>query len=211
MCFHTQQSKTALELEKRFKATLKTPQLFSAQIFNGFDFPSTPIITNTHSDWIQHFRWGLLPSWASDVSLRQHTLNARWETLSEKPSFKNVTHQRCLILADAFFEWQWLDPKGKSKLKYQIELPDQEAFGFAGLWSEWIHPTNRELLQTYTIITTEANSLMSTIHNSKKRMPLIIAPSYEKEWLHNNQLNLANDRLIAHPLQEKPTVWSLFP
>jgi len=197
MCFHSKQSKSAQELEHRFKAKFANKGGYEPSIYNAFQHPQTPVITNKEPDKIQLFNWGLIPHWAQDDSIRKNTLNARIETIHEKPSFRNVVNNKCLILADGFYEWQWLDDKGKSKQKYLLSLPNNELFAFAGLWSEWVDKSTGELIRTYTILTTEANELMSKIHNTKKRMPVILSPENEAEWLTNNKLIMQNDKLIA--------------
>ena len=189
MCFHSKQGKDAQTLEKRFKAKLKSSDLLvTADRFNGFTFPKTPVITNQNKLEIQLFNWGLIPTWAKDENIRASTLNARIETISDLPSFKNNVKNRCLILADCFYEWKWLDEKGKEKQQYLISLPNDEPFAFAGIYSEWTNKNTGELLQTYSIITTEANPFMAEIHNTKKRMPIILTPQNENDWL-NNAIN----------------------
>lgn len=106
-----------------------------------------------------------------------------------------MVNSRCLVLADGFFEWQWLDPKGKQKQIYELRLPGNELFTFAGLWSEWVDKTSGEVVHTYTILTTAANELMSTIHNSKKRMPVIVAKDNERDWLEGKDLEMQNERI----------------
>lgn len=197
MCFHSQQSKSAQELEHRFKATFDNTTDYEPSIYNAFQFPKTPVITNQQTDKIQLFQWGLIPFWAKDDSIKKNTLNARIETIHEKPSFRNVINKRCLILADGFFEWQWLDLKGKQKQKYLLTLPNTSLFAFAGLWSEWLDIKTGELVPTYTILTTKANDLMSQIHNTKKRMPIILSEENEKDWLNGAKLTMQNDKLIA--------------
>src|SRR5690606_7300499 len=93
---------------------------------------------------------------------------ARIETLEEKPSFRNSIKNRCLIPATNFYEWKWLDEKGKKKEKFNIGT-DEELFAFAGLYSVWNNPQNGQQMLTYTILTTEANGLMAEIHNNKKK------------------------------------------
>lgn len=197
MCFHSKQSKSAQELQNRFKAKFENEALFTPSIYNGFQFPKTPVITNKQPDKIQFFNWGLIPFWAKDDSIQKNTLNARIKTIHEKPAFRNVVNNRCLILADGFYEWQWLDDKGKQKQKYELTLPDNELFAFAGLYSEWTDKSTGEIISTYTILTTEANELMSKIHNTKKRMPVIVSADYELTWLNGQELNMQNDKLIA--------------
>ena len=138
-----------------------------------------------------------MPKWAKDKKFQANTLNARLETLSEKPSFRNVLGNRCLVPAEGFVEWQWQDPKGKEKVKYLIEINESPIFTFAGLWSEWVNENTGEIIPTYTIITTEANELMAKIHNTKKRMPVILHPDFEKNWLEEGTINMWNDNLKA--------------
>lgn len=197
MCFHSKQTKKAVELEHRFRARFDKPEVYQPSIFNGFQFPKTPVITNNQPDQIQLLNWGLIPHWAKDKDIRKNTLNARIETIAEKPSFRNVIHQRCLVLVDGFYEWQWLDPEGKQKQKYDIGLPDGEAFALGGLWSKWVDQETGEELTTYAILTTEAKGLMAEIHNSKNRMPLIIKPGLETAWLNEELNSLPETSIIA--------------
>lgn len=184
MCFFSRQSKKAVEIEHRFNAKIENPHAFeSSNYINGFEFPKTPVIINTDTSVIKHFRWGLIPSWAKDDSIKKYTLNAKIESLNKKPSFRNSLNKRCLVVVDGFYEWQWLDPKGKSKQQYLITLPNDELFSFGGIWSEWTNKQTGEVINTYSIVTTEANDMMSRIHNSKKRMPLILTERNEKDWL----------------------------
>ncbi|MDP1727232.1 MAG: SOS response-associated peptidase [Bacteroidota bacterium] len=189
MCFHSKQSKDAQTLEKRFKAKAAEDAQLSADRFNGFTFPKTPVITNKNPQLIQLFNWGLIPVWAKDTSIRASTLNARIETVCELPSFKNNIGNRCLILADGFYEWQWLDPKGKKKQQYLISLPNDEPFAFAGIYSQWTDKSSGEIINTYSMLTTEANALMAEIHNHKKRMPVILTPDNENRWLQGNDVH----------------------
>lgn len=184
MCFYFHQTKKATELEHRFKAKIQDTKTFmTSDYYMAFTFPFTPVITKEKPKLIQQYQWGLIPSWAKDKTIRQNTINARIESLTEKPSFKNILNHRCLILADGFYEWQWLTKSGRKKQKYKITKPDNEPFAFAGLYSNWVNQSTGELFNTYTIITTEANALMSEIHNSKKRMPVILKSEDEENWL----------------------------
>lgn len=122
-------------------------------------------------------RWGLIPSWAKEESIGSRMINARAETLAEKPSFKRLLRsKRCLIVADGFYEWKQ-EHGGKTPM--YITLKDKEPFAFAGLWDAWKSPDG-EQIRTCTIITTEPNQLVESIHN---RMPAIIAPDMYEEWL----------------------------
>jgi len=149
MCFHSKQTKKAAEVESRFNAKIDDVALFNPQSeINGFTFPKTPIITNTKPKLIQHYQWGLIPFWAKDESIKKYTLNAKIETLREKPSYRDAVENRCLIIVDGFYEWQWLDSKGKRKQKYEIGLPNKNLFSFAGIWSEWIDRNSGETLNS---------------------------------------------------------------
>ena len=123
------------------------------------------------------FKWGLLPFWAKDPKIGNKLINARAETLGEKPSFKYaLAKRRCLIPTDGWYEWK--KQKGGNK-PYYLRRKDSELFAFAGLWEEWKTPEG-EILATCTIITTEPNELMAQIHH---RMPAILKPQHEAAWL----------------------------
>ncbi len=183
MCFHSQQQKSPQEIAKRFNFNIDNVPENVTGVFNGFDFPKTPVISNDDLNKVQLYDWGLIPSWSSDSDIRKFTLNAKIETLAQKPSFKDAINNRCLVLSSGFFEWQWRDSKGKEKRKYLIKPTQEEIFAFAGIWSEWTNPETGEKQKTYSIITTEANELMSEIHNTKKRMPVILPKENEFDWL----------------------------
>lgn len=127
-----------------------------------------------HLEWL---RWGLIPSWAKDESIGSRMINARAETLAEKPSFKRLlTSRRCLVVADGFYEWK---QAAKTKTPMYITMRDHEPFAFAGLWDLWKSPDGQQL-RTCTIITTEPNSLMAEIHT---RMPAILTREARDLWL----------------------------
>lgn len=186
MCFHSKQSKSAQELENRFNAKILKPEpSTSSDHYNGFMYPKTPVIIDKEQDIITHYNWGLIPFWAKDETIRQYTLNAKIETVKEKPSFKNSVNKRCLVLADGFYEWKWLDSKGRKKEKYLITEPNNEAYAYAGIYSEWVDKETGEIINSYSILTTQANELMSEIHNHKKRMPVILKQEDEQNWLNH--------------------------
>lgn len=189
MCFHTEQTKLGIELEKRFKATLDNPIEFRPQNhINGFEFPQTPVIIDEAPQIITHYTWGLIPAWAKDEEIQKYTLNAKIETVSEKLSFKNSVNKRCLVIANGYFEWQWLDPKGTKKQKYELCLPNDELFAFAGLYSHWVDKNTGEIKNTYTLLTTEASLLLAEIHNNKKRMPVVLKHEDETKWLQHEPI-----------------------
>ncbi|MFA5850743.1 MAG: SOS response-associated peptidase [Bacteroidales bacterium] len=210
MCFYSKLSQDALAIAKRFKATYPSAGNYVPKdIINAYSYPSTPVVTDMAPSVIQDFNWGLVPDWhlapensggiadkyrIADLSIRKYTLNARIETVRSTKSFKDSVNNRCLVIADGFYEWQHLFEKDESsisstrngkiqKKKFLITLPDEEIFSFAGLYSSWTNPITGEIYNTYTVLTTEANELMSQIHNSKKRMPVILRAEDENRWL----------------------------
>lgn len=184
MCYHFAIKATADKVTKRFNADFDfTILLGPEQVYNGFTHPQTPVISNIQPEKISLFHWGLIPDWAKDISIRKNTLNARIETIREKSAFKDAVNNRCLVLASSFYEWQWLSKDGKNKLKYEIKSAEQDIFAFAGIWNEWTDEQSGEILPTYSIVTLEANELMATIHNTKKRMPLVLTKATEQAWL----------------------------
>ncbi|WP_083919488.1 SOS response-associated peptidase [Pontibacter roseus] len=122
------------------------------------------------------------PFWAKDAKAVKRAINARAETLAEKPSFRSLLNsKRCLVPADGFFEWQ---VTGQGKVPYRILLKNEELFTFAGLWDEWADKGTGEVLHTFTIITTEANDVVRPIHD---RMPVILSPEAEELWLDEHE------------------------
>ena len=143
--------------------------------------PSQPVLVlpNDGSNTADYFTWGLIPAWAKDPSIGSRLINARAETLSEKPSFRgSYKYHRCLIFADGFYEWK-LQPGTKTKTPYFIRLASGKPLTFAGLWDEWHSPDGSQV-KSCTIITTEPNGLMSRLHN---RMPVILPESAYTQWL----------------------------
>ena len=143
-------------------------------------------------------RWGLIPSWAKDPKIGFQCINAKAETVAEKPSFRSAfKKRRCLIVATGFYEWQ---VQGRSKQPMWIGLRSKRPFAFAGLWEHW-KPAEGEPLETCTIITTEPNDLMAPIHN---RMPVILAPTSYDQWLdpHFQQIEPLQVLLRPYPSEE---------
>lgn len=122
------------------------------------------------------FRWGLIPFWAKEPSIGNRLINARGETVDQKPSFRHLlTRKRCLILTNGFFEWQ---KQGRRKQPYFISRKDQKLFSFAGLWDYW--QSDEQAIYSCTIITTEANERIKPIHS---RMPVLLDGEQEQLWL----------------------------
>lgn len=123
------------------------------------------------------YRWGLIPSWLKDIKTAKPLINARAETLAEKPSFKTaLAKRRCLVPADGFYEWK---TEGKVKLPMFIHRKDNNIIAFAGIWDEWSNEAG-EKLRSFSIITTEANDAISKVHD---RMPVILPSGAENAWL----------------------------
>jgi len=194
----------------RFTLTLDPEEL--KEFFPGIEFPgnTTPryniaptqpvaVITNSAASKVDFFLWGLIPSWAKDAEIGSRLINARAETLAEKPSFRTAfKRRRCLILADGFYEWQEI-PGSRGKQPMFIHIEGRKPFAFAGLWELW-HAPDASPVYTCTIITTQPNALMEPIHN---RMPVILPASAYETWLnpderHPSQLN---QLLVPYPAE----------
>ena len=140
-------------------------------------------------------RWGLIPHWAKDTKIGYHTINARAETVAEKPAFRNAfKRRRCLIPADGFYEWQAI-PGSKVKQPWFIVLRDREPMAFAGLWEQWRSPEGEEL-ESCSIIVTDANELMQPIH---ERMPVILAPGDWNAWLETDNKDAGGLQNLLKP------------
>ena len=190
LCYRTKLNTTLEKIEKAFAARFIEPEKYSPQAeINGFTFSQTPVVVNEAAGEINMYNWGLIPFWAKDDTIKKMTLNAKIETIAEKPAFRNSVKNRCLIIADGFFEWQWRDEKGKEKQKFLIYPKDQEIFAFAGIYSSWKNPVTEELVNSYSIVTTEANEIMSKIHNTKKRMPVVLNKADHSKWLTGSEVS----------------------
>ena len=184
MCFHYSltRERTDIEIQLGVHFEEDWSPVFHA---NGFSFIKMPVITQQDPGKIQLFNWGLIPHWAmtrADADkLRAQTINARSETVFEKPSFRSsITNNRCLVIADGFYEWMDFQ---KKKYPHFIYLNDEKLFCIAGVYSNWTDKETGEHLNTFSILTTAANPMMARIHNSKERMPVIIPPHSYRKWL----------------------------
>jgi putative SOS response-associated peptidase YedK len=183
MCFHFIQTKT----ENSFRSQKLGGKPLTS-VYNGFVHPKVSCITKDNPNTISNLSWGLIPEWSKTEDIKKYTLNARIETINEKPSFKNA--KRCVIFADGFYEWKWLDPKGRKKQKYLIEYPDSELFGFAGLYDQWVNKETGEILESCSIVTNVTEGIMKEIHNSKLRMPVTVSIDSISKWLNNKELDV---------------------
>ena len=174
----------------RFTLTINPAE--AQETFSSFSFPQqfaprfniaptqpVLVIPNDDQNTADFFVWGLIPMWAKDPSIGSRMINARAETLEEKPAFRSsLKYKRCLILADGFYEWKGAEGK-KVKTPFFIHMKDRKPFAFAGLWDSWNSPDG-SLVKSCTIITTEPNELTGIIHN---RMPVILHSRDYAKWL----------------------------
>lgn len=175
MCGRYTLTKPKKSIESHFRAQL--PKGEHRQRYNIAPTQSLPVIVSHHDERkIEAMRWGLVPSWTKDLKTQSPLINARAETIQEKPSFKNsFKTKRCLVPADGFYEWV---KKDHSKVPYWIHLAGEGLFAFAGIWTEWGKGDAR--LRSFAILTTEANSVLQCLHH---RMPVILALDTYDPWL----------------------------
>jgi putative SOS response-associated peptidase YedK len=204
MCFHysliKERAEIALQLDVDWDDNTVWQPTYHA---NGFTFPTMPIITQESPKKIQVFNWGLIPSWIKNEQdakeIKTQTLNARSETVYEKPSFKNsIINQRCLVIADGFYEWLEYQ---KTKYPHYIYLKNKPIFCFAGLYSNWKN-NNGETVSSFSILTTTANPMMERIHITKKRMPVILKKEDYAKWLDPN-ISLGDTKNLLQPFTDK--------
>jgi putative SOS response-associated peptidase YedK len=192
------------ELEKRFQVSLDGPfeksyNIAPTQMVLG-------IVSNQGERQVAFFRWGLIPFWAKDAKMGHRMINARAETVHEKPSFRRLLQRkRCLIPSDGFFEWK---QTASGKQPYYIHLKEGSLFSFAGLWDTW--KDGDQEIHSCTIITTQANELMKSLHH---RMPVIFEPEQEEIWLDRSigdaealqslLTPLADQKLEAYPVSAR--------
>lgn len=191
MCYHVEVYLNKKELERYYEIESEEKTYdwdIPAFHLSGFAFPKLPIIINEEKRSILVAQWGLIPSWIKDEeaakSIRMKTLNARAESLDQKPSYQSsFRSRRCLFPCTGFYEWQ---TKGKQKIPHYIHLQSGEPFSIAGIYDQWLNEHTGELIDTFSLITVEANPLMAEIHNSKKRMPAILPNNIMYDWIDNS-------------------------
>lgn len=202
MCYHLSLARNLAYLEKRFGAGFDGPDSYEPAYHRAaFSSPKHPVIADDDPGRIRLFEWGLIPRWAKTEDqaedLRKGTYNAKAETIFRKPSFRSsIKDRRCLVLADGFFEWQHVEGR---KYPYYIRLKSREAFAIAGIWDEW--KGSGEPVRTFSVVTTEASPLMARIHNTKKRMPVILRREDERRWLEKG-LSTEEVRSILRPYDD---------
>lgn len=178
MCGRYSFAQLSEEVEKRFKIHVDGNTYVAK--YNVAPGQKQAVITNQNPGELSFHYWGLLPPWARDLSVAYKMINARGETIHEKPAFRSAFKtKRCLIPADGFYEWK---KQNREKIPHYIRLKTREMFAFAGLWESWKDAEGHER-RTFSIITTQANEVMKDIHH---RMPVILPSSLEIEWLENS-------------------------
>jgi putative SOS response-associated peptidase YedK len=180
MCGRSSLTKSEKELEDRFNATFYSEDLERYNPLPNFNVAPThvmPVITNKDPDHFKPLRWGLIPFWAKDIKIGYRMINARVETVLDKPAFKYAMgKRRCLVPMDGYYEWV----KTKDgKIPYRITLKDGALFSVAGLWETWKSPDG-EWINSFTVLTTTPSPAIAFIHD---RMPAMLQPSHEQAWL----------------------------
>lgn len=199
MCFTIEVHLSRKAIEERFRVDSSALYDFDFNYFyRAFNNPYIPVIAQDDSSRVQLMQWGLIPAWSRNQEeaerIRKGTYNARAETLHEKPSFRGPLNKgRCLIIAGGFFEWQELKER---KIPWYITLKSGAPFVFAGLYDAWRNPLNGDILRSCSIITTRANPLLEKIHNTKKRMPVILKEDRENEWISSAPSLLQKKQLL---------------
>ncbi len=194
MCGRATLAKKPKAIEKRYKATFEATELVEKNLLPNYNIAPThwhPVLTNEIDNPLRFFKWGLIPSWAKDAKIASNLINARIETILDKPAFKCVHQQRCLVPYDGFYEWKKI---GKDRIPYRIILPDTPIFSVAGIWEIWTNPIGTTI-PTFAVLTQAPNELMQPIHD---RMPAILSPSQETIWL-DNALSIQDILSIIKP------------
>ena len=215
MCGRYTLTTSAADLEERFGATFEDPP---DPRYNCAPGQSLPVVADDTPDRFRAFKWGLIPSWADDASVGNDLINARAETVDEKPSFADAfERRRCLVPADGFYEW--VDGDGGTKQPYRVALEDDRPFAMAGLWDRW-EPTHTQTglgdfgaggeaaqesdaIESFTIVTTEPNDVVADLHH---RMAVVLDPDEESTWLHGSPAEAA-EVLDPHPSEG----WRTYP
>lgn len=198
MCGRYTITESPRQIAERFLTAV--PDFTFAPRYNAAPTQFLPVIVQNENGErrIALMQWGLIPSWATDPAIGSRLINARAETVTEKPSFRSaVKSRRCIVPADSFYEWKKRPAGGKTPLRISPEPPRIAAF--AGLWERWKNPAGEEVL-SFTIITTTASEQVASIHD---RMPLILAPEEETTWLNPKTPMDAIKQILQRPVMER--------
>lgn len=158
-----------------------------------------PVVINDGERMLDAYRWGLIPSWAKDAAIGNKMINARSETVAEKPSFRSaLKRRRCLVLVDGWFEWK---QSTKPKTPFLFRRKDGKPLAMAGLWEEWTAPDTGEVVRSCTVLTTGPNALMAPIHD---RMPVILRPEARQLWLSPEPQEASTLQPLFVPNEDEP-------
>jgi putative SOS response-associated peptidase YedK len=189
--------------------------------YNAAPTQPVAVVSNAQTRDVEWMRWGLIPSWAKDMEIGSRLINARSETVVEKPSFRQAfNRRRCILLADGFYEWQRLEGKKGPSTPYHFHRKDRAAFGLAGLWETWRTPEGEEI-RSCTILTTSANGVVAPVHDrmpvmlsgdaiwswineAKSEEHLALLKPYPEDWMDRYQVS----RLVNDPGKETPVLVS---
>lgn len=232
MCYYIDSKLTKQQIKEVFSVETAYKDFEGEKMMSGFRKKNQfdkklPIILNTNPKEAVLGDWGLIGDWAYTRGFQRTTLNARLEELEEKKSFKPSIGKRCLIPVNGFYEWKSFnkdgnpDPEGKIKQLHYLQLDNGgKPFALAGIFNFWNNRGKEDDLLTFSIVTTASNTLMTDIHNSKKRMPVVLKENEYQQWLEepdylqfsfpNHDVNLVFENLEPHKLQSKPEQGSLF-
>jgi putative SOS response-associated peptidase YedK len=186
MCFTVNVNLVKEELENRYGATLIDPDKYRpSYYYQAFGLPDLPALCSGNPGKLTMLKWGLIPSWTRNIEaaneIRFRTFNARSESVRQKPAFSSsFSSKRCIVPVKGFFEWQH---SGKEKIPWYIYRSDNEIMSLAGIYDDWVETGTGQVISTFSILTTDANEIMAEIHNSAKRMPLVLDKSLEQSWL----------------------------
>ncbi len=200
MCGRFIQTNKSKQIDKKFKVNTAQDSFLKPR-YNIAPTQTIPAVLETGGERIiSGLKWGLIPHWSKDDTFAAKLINARAESIAEKPSFRDAfTNRRCIIPASGFYEW---DKKSSgAKQPFYFYLKEKEVFGFAGLWEEWLDKASGELVETCTIITTEANRVLEPVHD---RMPVILKSKDYEQWLDEKQAdtNKLQNLLVPYPAKE---------
>jgi len=205
MCFTIEVHLSRKAIEERFAVDTSALYDFDFRYFyRAFSNPFIPVISQSDPQNARLLQWGLIPGWSKNREaaerIRKGTYNARAESLHEKSSFREPLRSgRCLVIAHGFFEWQH---QNNQRIPWYIRLKSDEPFVFAGLCDSWNDPGSGESVNSFSIITTNANPLMAKIHNTKQRMPVILSPDNETQWI-SGDISLFKVKSLLLPYNEK--------
>ncbi len=209
MCYHIFHKLTAKYLREKYKAEAdKALDNIKFYHVSGFTHPQLPLLTQENKKEFNLFHWGLIPSWCPNeekaYEFSNMALNAKAETIFEKPMFRDgVTCKRCILPVNGFYEWHEFN---KVKYPYFIYPENDEVFTLGCISDSWTDKLTGEILNTFAIVTTEANSIMAEIHNKKKRMPLILDEEGWGKWINNSSSVME----IKELMKPAPSEWLKF-